>query len=182
MHADKGGSIGDKTLCNGNGAMTHEKTFGDAIAELRTGLGLTQAQFAHRLYVTRQCVSRWETGETQPGIDMVKLICVEFGTPIERFFNMPSGQCCQCCGMPLPASELHGTEADGSSSPDYCAWCYEGGEFSAGDISMDDFIETTAHQTAEALGATLDESVSLMGATLPLLKRWREKNRTRRHV
>lgn len=44
---------------------------------------------ARRLYVTRQAVSRWETGETAPGIDMVKLICVTFGVPLERFFDMP---------------------------------------------------------------------------------------------
>ena len=158
-----------------NGETVTGTTLGDAIAALRAELGLTQAQFAHRLYVTRQCVSRWETGETQPGIDMVKLICTEFGAPLERFFDMPAGHYCQCCGMPLPTPELHGTESDGSPSADYCAWCYESGEFSSGDVSMDGFIEATARHTAEALGMTLDEAVSLMGASLPQLKRWREK-------
>lgn len=176
MHTSKEMQAGDATHGKESDAATREETFGDAIASLRAELGLTQAQFAHRLYVTRQCVSRWETGETQPGIDMVKLICSEFGAPLGRFFNMPAGQFCQSCGMPLTAPELHGTEKDGSSSPDYCAWCYKNGAFCSGDVIMDDFIETTAPHTAKALGAKLDESVSLMGATLPRLKRWREKN------
>ena len=61
----------------------------DALSRLRRERGLTQEELARRLYVTRQCVSRWETGETTPGIDMVKLICVTFGVPLERFFDMP---------------------------------------------------------------------------------------------
>ena len=61
----------------------------DALARLRRERGLTQEELARRLYVTRQAVSRWETGETTPGIDMVKLICVTFGVPLERFFDMP---------------------------------------------------------------------------------------------
>ena len=61
----------------------------DTIAAIRKEAGITQEEMARRLYVTRQAVSRWETGETTPGIDMVKLICVTFGVPLERFFDMP---------------------------------------------------------------------------------------------
>lgn len=60
----------------------------DTIAAIRKEAGITQAEMARRLHVTRQAVSRWETGETAPGIDMVKLICVTFGVPLERFFDM----------------------------------------------------------------------------------------------
>ena len=34
----------------------------EAIAKARKDAGLTQEQLAGRLYVTRQAVSRWETG------------------------------------------------------------------------------------------------------------------------
>lgn len=61
----------------------------DIITQIRTEKGLTQQQMARELYVTRQAVSRWETGETSPGIDMVKLICTTFHVPLERFFEMP---------------------------------------------------------------------------------------------
>ena len=44
----------------------------ETIAQIRAEKGITQEQMARDLYVTRQAVSRWETGETSPGIDMVK--------------------------------------------------------------------------------------------------------------
>ena len=149
----------------------------DAIAAIRKEAGITQEEMARRLYVTRQAVSRWENGETAPGIDMVKLICVTFNVPLERFFDMPLDYYCQCCSMPIPDPELHGTESDGTKSADFCKYCYDRGEFTAKGVSMDEFIEATAPMEAEALGVSLDEAVSLMATLLPRLKRWREVER-----
>ncbi|MBQ9955620.1 MAG: TipAS antibiotic-recognition domain-containing protein [Eggerthellaceae bacterium] len=146
----------------------------DTIAAIRKEAGITQGEMARRLYVTRQAVSRWETGETAPGIDMVKLICVTFGVPLERFFDMPMSYYCQCCSMPMPEASLRGTEADGAKSGDFCMFCYDHGDFTAKGVSMDEFIEATAPMEAEALGISLDEAVSLMATLLPHLKRWRE--------
>lgn len=146
----------------------------DTIAAIRKEAGITQEEMARRLYVTRQAVSRWETGETMPGIDMVKLICVTFGVPLERFFDMPMSYYCQCCSMPIPDEEMHGTEADGSKSADFCKYCYDQGDFTAKGMTMDEFIEATAPMEAKALGVSLDEAVSLMATLLPHLKRWRE--------
>lgn len=144
----------------------------DIIAKIRDEKGLTQAQMARELYVTRQAVSRWETGETSPGIDMVKLICTTFQVPLERFFEMPMEYYCQCCSMPIPQPELHGTEADGSRSDDYCLYCYQHGDFTAKGVDMDEFIEATAQMEADALGVSREEAVSLMATLLPHLKRW----------
>ena len=36
--------------------------FGDRLAEVRRGHGLTQEQFAEQLQVSRQAVSKWERG------------------------------------------------------------------------------------------------------------------------
>ena len=52
------------------------------IAELRKTRHLTQEDLAARLYVTRQAVSRWENGETSPGIDMLKLLAVTLDVSI----------------------------------------------------------------------------------------------------
>lgn len=146
----------------------------DAIAAIRKEAGITQEEMARRLYVTRQAVSRWENGETTPGIDMVKLICVTFNVPLERFFDMPENYFCQCCGMPIPDRELHGTRADGSVSDDFCKYCYDQGDFTAKGVTLEEFVEATAPLEAEALGVSLDEAVSLMMTLLPHLKRWKE--------
>ena len=44
---------------------------GAKIAKARRDAGLTQMEFADRLYVTRQTVSRWESGATSPDIDKI---------------------------------------------------------------------------------------------------------------
>lgn len=147
----------------------------DIISQIRAEKGITQQQMAHDLYVTRQAVSRWETGETSPGIDMVKLICVTYSVPLERFFEMPMEYYCQSCSMPIPDPAIHGTESDGSTSDHYCKYCYQEGNFTAKDVDMDEFIEATAQMEADALNISREDAVSLMGTLLPHLRRWKEK-------
>ncbi len=144
----------------------------DTIAAIRAEQGITQEQMAHDLYVTRQAVSRWEKGDTSPGIDMVKLICVTYSVPLERFFDMPVEYYCQSCSMPISDPALHGTNADGSPSGDYCKYCYDKGNFTAKNVDMDEFIEATAELEANAMGISREEAVSLMATLLPHLKRW----------
>lgn len=146
----------------------------DIIASIRKEARLTQEEMARKLYVTRRAVSRWENGKTTPGIDMVKLICVSFEVPLERFFEMPMDYCCQCCSMPIPDPGIHGKGHDGTINGDYCKYCYEDGDFTAQGVTMDEFIEATADMEAQALSTSREEAVSLMGTLLPHLKRWRE--------
>lgn len=148
----------------------------DTVASVRREQGITQEQMARDLYVTRQAVSRWETGETEPGIDMVKLMAVTYGVPLERFFEMPPEYFCQCCGMPMPDASLHGTEADGSVSADYCAHCYQEGHFTAPDEDLDAFVEGIAPYFEESVGGSRDEAVSFLATVLPQLKRWRAQD------
>ncbi|MCR4671768.1 MAG: helix-turn-helix domain-containing protein [Lachnospiraceae bacterium] len=44
---------------------------GIKIAEKRRTLGLTQIEFAEKMHVTRQTVSRWEAGSAMPDIDKI---------------------------------------------------------------------------------------------------------------
>lgn len=44
------------------------------IAELRFKKGMSQDELAEKVFVTRQAVSRWETGETTPNTETLKLL------------------------------------------------------------------------------------------------------------
>lgn len=46
-------------------------SLGEKIAARRRELGITQQDFADRLYVTRQTVSRWEQGTATPDVETV---------------------------------------------------------------------------------------------------------------
>lgn len=48
----------------------------DIIKKLREKNGLTQEQMAERLMISRQAVSRWENGETQPDTESLKLLSI----------------------------------------------------------------------------------------------------------
>ena len=101
----------------------------DILKSLREKKGLTQDQLAERVMVTRQAVSRWENGETQPGTDTLKLLSGEFDVSINTLLGSPRQLVCQCCGMPLNEDSMISKEADGSFNEDYCKWCYNGGKF-----------------------------------------------------
>ena len=99
------------------------------LKNLREKNNLTQEQLAERVQVTRQAVSRWETGETQPNTDTLKLLSRVFDVSINTLLGSPRQLVCQCCGMPLNEDGLFSREPDGSYNEDYCKWCYANGEF-----------------------------------------------------
>ena len=96
----------------------------DILKQLRENNNLTQEQMAKRLMVTRQAVSRWENGETQPNTDTLKLLSSEFNVSINTLLGSPRQLICQCCGMPLSEDNMISREKDGSFNEDYCKWCY----------------------------------------------------------
>ena len=53
------------------------------IRKLRTEQGLTQDALAEKISVTRQAISSWETGRTQPDAQMLISLSEVFGEPIE---------------------------------------------------------------------------------------------------
>lgn len=55
--------------------MEHKKTFGSFILQRRKELGMTQKDFAARLFVTESAVSKWERGLSYPDITLIQNIC-----------------------------------------------------------------------------------------------------------
>ena len=104
-------------------------TVKDTIKNLREKHGLSQEQLAERVMVTRQAVSRWETGETQPNTDTLQLLSKVFDVSINTLLGSPRQLVCQCCGMPLTEDSMISKETDGSFNEDFCTWCYTDGMF-----------------------------------------------------
>ncbi len=100
----------------------------EVILQLRTKMGLSQDELAEKIYVTRQAVSRWETGETIPNTETLKLLSKLFDVSINTILGSPQKLFCQCCGMPLDDPSIS-REPDGSFNEDYCKWCYADGKF-----------------------------------------------------
>lgn len=101
----------------------------DILRNLRKKNSLTQEQLAERINVTRQAVSRWETGMTQPNPELLKVLSREFGVSINTLLGSPRALYCQCCGMPLSDDAMISREPDGNFNEDYCKWCYADGDF-----------------------------------------------------
>lgn len=59
-----------------------KNTVGKNIAKLRKERGLSQEQLAGELHVTRQAVSNWETGRSQPDLETLETLAGIFQTDI----------------------------------------------------------------------------------------------------
>ena len=100
----------------------------DIIFQLRIKSGLTQDELAEKIFVTRQALSRWETGETMPNTETLKMLSKLFDVSINTLLGSPRKLICQCCGMPLDDSSTS-KETDGAFNEEYCKWCYTDGKF-----------------------------------------------------
>lgn len=140
------------------------------ILELRTKRGLSQEELAEKLFVTRQAVSRWETGETTPNTETLKLLSQLFDVSINTLLGSPRQLICQCCGMPLEDSNIS-KEPDGLFNEEYCKWCYADGEYMYHD--MDDLIEVcVTHMASDAF--TPEQVRAYMKEALPKLDYWKK--------
>ncbi len=141
----------------------------EILKRLREDKKLSQDQLADRVMVTRQAVSRWETGETQPNTDTLKLLSKEFNVSINTLLGSPRKLVCQCCGMPLEDTIIS-REKDGTPNEEYCQWCYVDGTYTYSD--MDKLIETCIpHMVNEQF--TEEQARSYMKQMLPKLDHWK---------
>ena len=140
----------------------------DVIFQLRTGKGLSQSELAEAVYVTRQAVSRWETGETVPNTETLKLLSKLFDVSINTLLGSPRRLICQCCGMPLDDSSIS-KDTEGEFNEEYCKWCYADGKFVYASLEeLTDFL--VGHMSTENWPP--EQARAYFQAQLPTLKHW----------
>ena len=142
----------------------------DVIYELRIRYGLSQDALAEKVHVTRQAVSRWETGETVPNTETLKLLSKLFDVSINTLLGSPRTLICQCCGMPLEDSSIS-KEPDGTFNEEYCKWCYADGKFVYTSLEeLTDFL--VGHMSSENWPP--EQARAYFKAQLPQLNHWKQ--------
>ncbi len=77
---------------------------------------------------------------------------------------------CQSCSMPLDNVEVLGTEKDGSKCLKYCRYCYQNGEFTHPDMTLDEMRSVVISQMHIM---NLEEDIITRAVNvLPYLGRW----------
>ncbi|MBE6908107.1 MAG: helix-turn-helix domain-containing protein [Ruminococcaceae bacterium] len=144
----------------------------EVLKSLREKHGMTQEQLADRACVSRQAVSRWETGETQPNTDTLKLLSKEFDVSINTLLGSPRQMVCQCCGMPLFEDSSISREPDGSFNEEYCKWCYADGTFAY--QSKEALLDFLLGHMPNPDNLSDEERRSQFDSQLSRLKHWRQ--------
>jgi hypothetical protein len=86
---------------------------------------------------------------------------------------MDEKQRCQSCGMPVDESSSNfGTEADGSSSSEFCTFCYQNGEFTNPHQTFDEMVASSVDFMASNLGFSAAEATELSNNVIRKLRRW----------
>ena len=141
----------------------------EILLQLRTQRGLSQQNLADQVHVTRQAVSRWESGETVPSSDTLKLLSQLYDVSINTLLGSPRQLICQCCGMPLDDASIS-REPDGAFNEEYCKWCYADGRFVYASLEeLTDFLVghmANDHWPPEQVRAFLEQQ-------LPKLNHWK---------
>lgn len=143
----------------------------EILKKLREKNNLTQEEMANRVNVTRQAVSRWENGETQPNPEMLKVLSREFDVSINTLLGSPRQLYCQCCGMPLSEDSMISRENDNSFNEDYCKWCYTGGEFVY--TTKESLIDFLMQHMPNPQNQSESERRQFFDTMLSGLKRWK---------
>ena len=142
----------------------------DIILKLRTQNGFSQDELAEKIYVTRQAVSRWETGETIPNTQTLKLLSKLFDVSINTLLVSPRQLICQCCGMPLDDTSIS-REPDSTFNEEYCKWCYSDGKFVYTSLAeLTDFL--VGHMSNENWPP--EQARAYFEAQLPKLHHWQQ--------
>lgn len=140
----------------------------EILTKLRRENNLTQNELAEKAFVTRQAVSKWESGESVPNTETLKLLSKLFNVSINTLLGSPQKLICQCCGMPLDDSTTS-KEPDGTFNEEYCKWCYTDGDFIYKDINqLIDFL--TEHMSNDK--SPKEQARAYFKEQIPKLRHW----------
>jgi hypothetical protein len=81
---------------------------------------------------------------------------------------------CQSCGMPLTDETILATNQDGTANHEYCIYCYEDGNFTEPNITMQEMSNICVHYMLnENHGFDEPAARKIMNDLLPTLHRWK---------
>ncbi|EKD92629.1 MAG: hypothetical protein ACD_28C00379G0007 [uncultured bacterium] len=80
---------------------------------------------------------------------------------------------CQSCGMPLGTGFYGSDEAEKDVS-DYCRFCFQQGEFTNKDLTLEQMIQTSVDHMKKELHFSEEKAKELTQTTIPHLKRWKK--------
>ena len=66
-------------------------TLGQRIAQYRKAMGISQEELGGRLGMSRQAVSKWETGTADPSTSNLLALAKLFGVPAEELLHQATG-------------------------------------------------------------------------------------------
>ena len=80
--------------------------FKENLAALRRRFGYSQDELAEKIGVSRQTLSKYETGESLPDIERCRLLAEGFGVSMDDLVTYDKENAA-CCGLELPPRGKH---------------------------------------------------------------------------
>ena len=85
------------------------------------------------------------------------------------------GPICQSCGMSIQDPKDFGTTSSGAKNLSYCRFCFENGEFTEPDLTLEQMIEKCTGIAATKKNMSGEKAKEIVNDYMPKLKRWFKK-------
>lgn len=87
--------------------------FGEKLSLLRKQHNMTQLELAEKLNLSRQAISRWERGTSEPSTENLVRIAALFGVPVDALVNGDAPLQAEPAGQAAPAERKSATPGRG---------------------------------------------------------------------